>query len=89
MSTTITGTPRVHALHVIESRVLCHATRRERDAAGEQATLTAEHVTCPICVAKLADEARGQAKRKPEERADGILAAYMGDARLVDPPSPF
>lgn len=47
--------PLVHALHVIEDRVLCHATRREREAAGERATLTAEQVTCPLCVAKLGD----------------------------------
>ena len=54
-STTAKG-PRVHALHVIREGVLCHATRREREAAGERATLTAEHVTCPTCLAALANE---------------------------------
>ena len=46
--------PRVHALHVTEDRVLCHATPREREANREPATLTAEQVTCPLCVDRLA-----------------------------------
>lgn len=58
MSTTIAEIPRVHALHVIRDGVLCTATRREREAMGERATLTAEHVTCPLCLVKLATEAQ-------------------------------
>jgi hypothetical protein len=54
MSRTTDPLPYVHALHVVEDRVLCHATRREREASGERSTLTAEHVTCPLCLARLA-----------------------------------